>query len=82
MIHQTAPEDRVKFSHQVSLRQRAQKGFNRRPSGFLISNGGFDFLKPCFCNVEAGGKTVLAFLVFPLVERHMSVFVDAFLDEV
>lgn len=82
MIHQPTPEGRVKFLHQVGLRQRVQKGFDCRPSGLLVSNGGFIFLKPCLCGVKPGGKDCLAFLVFRLVERHMSVFVDAFLDEV
>ena len=81
-IHQSAPEGGVKFLHQVSLRQRVQKGFDCRPSGFLVGNGGFDFLQPCLCSIETGGEAVIAFLVLRLVERHMSVFVDAFFDKV
>lgn len=81
-IHQSAPEGRIEFLHQVSLRQRVQKGFNRRPSGFLVGNGGFNFLQPCLCGIKTGGETVIAFLVLCLVERHMSVFVDAFFDKV
>lgn len=82
VIHQPAPKSGVKFLHQVSLCQRVQKGFNRCLPGFFIGNSGFDFLKPRFCAVEAGGQSVVALLVFRLVKHHMSVFVDTFLNKV
>ena len=81
-IYQTAPKSGIEFLHQISLCQRIHEGFNRCPSGFLIGNGGINFLQLCFCAVKPGSQSIVALLVFRLVECHMSVFADALLNKV
>ena len=81
-VHQTTPKASLKFVHQVSLRQGFQKGFNGGASGLLATDGLVQGFVSCLGSIEPCGQSIIAFLVFDLVEGNMSVFADALFDEV
>ena len=61
--------------------QLFQVGFDLVPSGCALGNQVSDFGVSGFGLIEPGYQTVVAFLVFGLIEGYVSVFFDALLDE-
>lgn len=81
-VHQSAPKAGLKFVHQISLRQGFQKGFDGGTSGLLATDSLIQGYVPRLGSIESCGQSIIAFLVFDLVEGNMSIFVDALFDEV
>ena len=81
-IHQSAPEGGIEGVHQFSLCQGFEESLNLCPAGLLAADGFIQGFVPSLGGVEPFRQPIVAFLVFHLVEGHMSVFVDALLDEV
>jgi len=81
-IHKADPEHWVELcDHAIQRLQFFQEILNcRLPSGF-VTYGYCDRVQPSFGFVEPSGQPVVAFLVFRLIERYMSVFLNALLQE-
>lgn len=81
-VNQSAPEGGIEGVHQIGLSKGGKKGLNGSSARLLAADGFIQGFVPCLCGVESLRQPVIAFLVFYLVECHMSVFVDALFDKV
>ena len=77
IIHQSAPKGGLKLVNQFSLCQSFKEVFNRCPAGLLAADGLVQGFVPRLASIEPCGQSIIAFLVFDLVEGNMSIFVDA-----
>ena len=81
-IYQSAPKGGVKGVHQVGFCKSGKEGFDGCPARLLATDSLIQGFVPRLGSIESCGQSIIAFLVFDLVEGNMSIFVDALLDEV
>ena len=81
-VHQSAPKGCIEGVHQVGFFEGGKEIFNRCPAGLLTADGLIQGFIPGLGCVEPSSQSVIAFLVFHLVEGNMSIFVYALLDKV
>ena len=81
VIDHRQPVGITELRQRLPASQLVQVGFDLVPSGCALGNQVGDLGVLGLGLIEPGYQTVIPFLVFRLIEGDMSVFVDAFLDE-
>lgn len=81
VVHHRQPVGFPELRQRLPAPQLLQVGFDLVPSGRALGNQVSDLGVSGLGLIEPGYQTVVAFLVFSLIEGYVSVFFDAFLDE-
>ena len=81
VVHHRQPVCFPELRQRLPVPQLIQIGFDLVPSGHALGNQVGDLGVSGLGLIEPGYQTVVAFLVFSLIEGNVSVFLDALLDE-
>ena len=81
VVHHRQPVCFPELRQRLPVSQLFQVGFDLMPSGRALGNQVCDLGVSGLGLIEPGYQTVVAFLVFGLIEGYVSVFFDALLDE-
>ncbi len=81
VVHHRQPVGFPELRQRLPVPQLIQIGFDLVPSGHALGNQVGDLGVSGLDLIEPGYQTVVAFLVFSLIEGNVSVFLDALLDE-
>lgn len=81
-IQQPTPERRLEFLHQgILCLEGFEVGFDGGLPGLFVLDCRLDHFQPRFSLIESSRQTVVAFLVFLLVESDMGVLIDGVLHQ-
>ena len=81
VVHHRQPVCFPELRQRLPVPQLIQIGFDLVLSCHALGNQVGDLGVPGLGLIEPGYQTIVAFLVFSLIEGNVSVFFDAFLDE-
>ena len=81
VVHHRQPVCFPELCQRLPVSQLFQVGFDLVPSGRALGNQVGDLGVSGLGLIEPSYQIVVAFLVFSLIEGNVSVFFDAFLDE-
>ncbi len=82
VVHPRQPVGFPELCQRLPVSQLFQVGFDLVPSGRALGNQVSDLGVSGLGLVEPGYQSVVAFLVFSLIEGNVSVFVDALLNHI
>lgn len=81
-VHKAVPEPFVEVGYKSVLpREFGDEGFHRLAPRFLIGDKPLNLVVPSLGGIEPPGQTLVAFLVFLLVEGYAGVLLYASLDK-
>lgn len=81
VVHHRQPVGFPELRQRLPVPQFSQVGFDLVPSGRALGNQVSDLGVSGLGLIEPSHQTIVAFLVFSLIESNVSVFFDAILDE-
>ena len=82
-IHQSAPKVHIEFLHQAVLRaKRIQEDFDFCLPCLFVGDSCGDLIVPSLGSIVPSRQSIVAFLVFHLVEGNVCVFINAFFHQI